>query len=48
MLATKLSFSQKELVAFCKRWDVTEFALFGSAVRNDFSAESDVDVLVTF
>ena len=48
MLATKLSFSQKELVAFCERWKVIEFALFGSAVRDDFSAESDVDVLVTF
>lgn len=48
MPKTKLSFSQKELVAFYERWDVTEFALFGSAVRDDFSAESDVDALVTF
>lgn len=48
MLAIKFSYAQKELVAFCERWDVTEFALFGSAVRDDFSAESDVDALVTF
>lgn len=48
MLATKLSYAQKELIAFCKRWDVTEFALFGSAVRDDFAAESDIDALVTF
>lgn len=36
------------LSAFCRRWSVAELALFGSALRDDFSAESDVDVLVTF
>jgi len=38
----------KKIAAFCKRWKVVEFALFGSAVRDDFSPESDVDALVTF
>jgi predicted nucleotidyltransferase len=33
---------------FCQRWRVTELALFGSALRRDFSPESDVDVLVSF
>lgn len=33
---------------FCRRWKVTELALFGSALRRDFSPESDVDVLVSF
>jgi predicted nucleotidyltransferase len=33
---------------FCRRWKVTELALFGSALRQDFSPESDVDVLVSF
>ena len=33
---------------FCRRWHVTEFALFGSVVREDFRQDSDVDVLVTF
>jgi hypothetical protein len=32
----------------CKRWKITELALFGSAVRDDFNPESDIDVLVTF
>ena len=36
------------LEAFCKRWMVKELALFGSALRNDFGAESDIDLLVTF
>jgi predicted nucleotidyltransferase len=33
---------------FCRRWKVTELALFGSVVRGDFAKSSDVDVLVTF
>ena len=33
---------------FCLRWKVVEFAFFGSILRADFSAESDIDVLVTF
>jgi predicted nucleotidyltransferase len=33
---------------FCRRWNVTELSLFGSALRDDFGPDSDVDVLVTF
>ena len=33
---------------FCRRWKVTEFSLFGSALRNDFRPDSDVDILVVF
>ena len=34
---------------FCRKWKITEFALFGSAVRpEEFRADSDVDVLVSF
>lgn len=36
------------LAAFCRRWRVCELALFGSAVRDDFGPDSDVDVLVSF
>jgi predicted nucleotidyltransferase len=38
----------KKIAAFCKRWKVVEFALFGSAVREDFSPQSDIDALVSF
>ena len=41
-------FPLKKLATFCKRWQVVEFALFGSAVRDDFSAQSDIDALVSF
>lgn len=33
---------------FARRWKVTELALFGSVLRDDFDADSDVDVLVSF
>ena len=33
---------------FCQRWQITEFALFGSVLRADFRPDSDVDVLVAF
>lgn len=33
---------------FCRRWEIAEFALFGSALREDFRPDSDVDILVTF
>ena len=32
----------------CDRWQITEFALFGSVLRDDFRPDSDVDVLATF
>jgi len=34
--------------AFCRKWDVDELSLFGSVLREDFSPQSDVDVLVAF
>ena len=40
--------NRDELRRFCRRWKVAEFALFGSILRNDFRADSDVDCLVTF
>jgi len=33
---------------YCERWQIVEFALFVSVLRDDFSADSDIDVLVTF
>lgn len=36
------------LRAFCERWEITELALFGSALTDKFRADSDIDILVTF
>jgi len=43
-----ISLSEKTLSDFCKRRKITELALFGSVLRDDFDSSSDVDVLVTF
>jgi predicted nucleotidyltransferase len=39
---------RERIEEFCRKWHVTELALFGSVLRDDFRADSDVDVLVTF
>lgn len=39
---------EQELVDFCNRWQVRELSVFGSVLRNDFSAGSDIEVLVSF
>lgn len=36
------------LAAFCRRWHIKELALFGSVLGDQFTEESDIDVLVTF
>jgi predicted nucleotidyltransferase len=37
-----------EIAAFCDRWQIAELSLFGSALRDDFRPDSDIDLLVTF
>ena len=44
----KLTLPHDEIAAFCRKWNVSEFALFGSVLRDDFRPDSDVDVLLTF
>jgi len=42
------NFELPDLRGFCRKWKIRELALFGSALREDFGPESDVDLLVTF
>ncbi len=44
----KFEIPKRKISAFCKRWKITEFAIFGSALGEEFHAESDVDILVSF
>lgn len=48
MLALAIELPEQALHDFCQRWKVRELAVFGSALRDDFGAESDVDFLVSF
>ncbi len=47
-MAAQVAIDQEKITGFCRKWQVTELALFGSVLREDFGPDSDVDVLVTF
>jgi len=48
MHSRMIHIQKEKIAAFCHRWKIVEFALFGSVLREDFRADSDMDVLVTF
>ena len=45
---SQVPLDQEAVAAFCKKWRIRELSLFGSALRDDFGPESDLDFLVTF
>lgn len=47
-MTTLLQLPEDKIAEFCRRWKITEFALFGSVLRDDFRPDSDIDVLVSF
>jgi hypothetical protein len=47
-MAGPLKADRASIAELCRRWRITELAVFGSAVRGDFRPDSDVDVLVSF
>ena len=36
------------LSGFCRKWRIRELSVFGSVLREDFNADSDLDFLVSF
>ena len=42
----RIDLPREQIAEFCLRWGITEFAFFGSVLRDDFGPESDIDVLV--
>ena len=38
----------EDIRKYCQKWGIREFAVFGSVLRPDFNAESDIDVLLQF
>ncbi len=48
MLVKNIEIPIDKIADFCQRWKITELALFGSVLRDDFRSDSDVDILVTF
>jgi uncharacterized protein len=39
---------KESLISFCQRNHIRKLAVFGSVLRDDFNAESDIDFLVEF
>lgn len=48
MSLTEIALPMEKIAEFCDRWQVIEFALFGSVLRDDFRPDSDIDVMVAF
>jgi predicted nucleotidyltransferase len=48
MPITNITIPEKEVAEFCRRHHILKLSLFGSVLRDDFSPDSDVDVLVIF
>ena len=46
--ARKIELDALAVAEFCRKWHITEMSLFGSVLRDDFKADSDVDILVSF
>ena len=41
-----VAIDHRRIEEFCRKWRVKELSIFGSALREDFRPDSDVDVLV--
>lgn len=48
MTTARIDIPHDAIAAFCRKWRISELALFGSVLRDDFRPDSDIDVLVTF
>jgi len=48
MKKRNIDMPEEKIAEFCRRHHIRRLALFGSALRKDFTPNSDVDVLVEF
>ena len=48
MINPAIELPKSKIIEFCDRWNVIEFSLFGSVLRDDFRSDSDIDVMVEF
>ena len=45
---THIEIPKEEIEGFCEKHHIRKLSLFGSALRDDFTPESDLDILVEF
>jgi uncharacterized protein len=48
LASSRIAIDHERLASFCRQNHIRKLALFGSVLRDDFRADSDVDVLVEF
>ncbi len=44
----RISITEEQIADFCQENHIRKFAFYGSVLRDDFRADSDIDVLVEF
>ncbi len=47
-MSPNIHIPKEKITQYCKEHNITKLAVFGSALRDDFTAQSDVDLLVVF
>jgi predicted nucleotidyltransferase len=45
---THISIDEEKIAVFCRKHHIRRLALFGSALYGEFTADSDLDVLIEF
>ena len=48
VILERFSLGSEQIEGFCRKHYIYRLALFGSVLRDDFTPESDIDVLVEF
>ena len=48
MTITAIELPMEKIAELCDRCQISEFALFGSVLRDDLHPDSDIDVMVEF
>lgn len=48
MAEIRIEFPTDKIATFCQRHRISSLSVFGSILRDDFSPDSDIDVLVEF
>lgn len=47
-MSMNIKIPKNRLRTFCKKHHIKKMSLFGSAIRDDFGPDSDIDILVEF
>jgi hypothetical protein len=47
-MSDNIQVNKERLADFCRRNNIARLSFFGSVLRDDFTSESDIDVLVVF